>query len=856
MRKIFLLFVFSFICSLWCNAQTEPLYKQKNAPVEDRIKDLIGRMTLEEKMAQIRHVHSYEIFNGQELDYDKLAKKINNLSWGFVEGFPLTGENCRQNFRAIQKYCIENTRLGIPIFTVGESLHGSAHEGSTIFPQNIALGSTFNPDLANLRAKMTSKDLHSQGIRQVLAPCIDVVRDLRWGRVEEAYAEDPYLSGVMAVAEVKGYQESGIAPMLKHYGPHGNPLGGLNLASVECGMRDLHSVYLKPFEMVVKQTPLMAVMSTYNSWNHLPNSASYYLLTEILRNEWGFEGYVYSDWGAISMLQSFHRTAGSRAEAAVQALSAGLDVEASSNCYPELIKLVNEDKFDIEIINKSVERVLRAKFAAGLFDDPFGAAYGEHEMHSDESVRLSRLIADESTVLLKNDNNLLPLDASKLKSIAVLGPNADQVQFGDYTWSRDNKDGVTPLAGLRNLLGDKVKLNYAKGCSMMSLDKSMIPEAVGMAEKSDVAIIFCGSSSASLARDYSNTNCGEGFDLHDLNLTGAQGDLIKAVHATGKPVVLVLVSGKPFAISWEKENVTAIIAQWYAGEQAGNSIADILFGKVNPSGHLTYSFPQSAGHLPAYYNYLPSDKGFYRQPGSYEKPGRDYVFASTKNLWSFGHGLSYTTFGFENLKTDRKNYNDTDMINITVQLTNTGKYEGKEVVQVYVRDIVSTYVTPIKQLRAFKKVNLKPGESKTIELQVPVAELYIMDENNRRYVEAGDFEIQVGNSSDNILLKEVITVGGKSEEIKGNDVEKTVIKPGKTMRVNGTIRDVQATLIPDVVIYSTLLKKEVGKTDRKGQYKIDVPDNDSLIFTKGGYQKQTLPVNNQKNLNVKLDYGG
>ena len=335
---VLLLFLFPFLVA---RGQAYP-YKNASLPVGERVEDLLRRMTLEEKIAQIRHIHSWNIFDGQTLDEKKLSAFSGNIGWGFVEGFPLTGENCSKNMRLIQKYMIEHTRLGIPVFTVAESLHGSAHEGSTIYPQNIALGSTFNPTLAYQKAASTSRDLHAQGMRQVLAPCIDVVRDLRWGRVEESYGEDPFLCGVFARAETSGYLDNGISPMLKHFGPHGNPLGGLNLASVECGVRDLHDVYLKPFEMVVTRLPVMAVMSTYNSWNRVPNSASRYLLTDILRKQWGFKGYVYSDWGAIEMLQNFHHTAGSPAECAVQSISAGLDVEASSECYPYLKELIEK----------------------------------------------------------------------------------------------------------------------------------------------------------------------------------------------------------------------------------------------------------------------------------------------------------------------------------------------------------------------------------------------------------------------------------------------------------------------------------------------------------------------------------
>ncbi len=742
-KKRFLSGVFLTLLATVVNAQPFP-YQQAGLPVSQRVDDLMKRMTLEEKIAQIRHLHSWDIFNEQTLDKEKLTAVVGETGYGFVEGFPLTGENCRSSMREIQEYMLTRTRLGIPAFTVAESLHGSAHEGSTIFPQNIALGSTFNPALAYRRACMTADDLHAQGMRQVLAPCIDVVRDLRWGRVEESYGEDPYLCGIFAQSEVKGYLDSGISPMLKHYGPHGNPLGGLNLASVDCGLYDLHAVYLKPFEMVLRHLPVYAVMSTYNSWNRIPNSASRYLLTDILRDRWGFKGYVYSDWGAIEMLETFHHTAANKAEAAIQALTAGLDVEASSECYPELFRLVKEGKLDKSYIDTAVRRVLTAKFECGLFEDPYGdkhAASGG--MHSLRSVELSRQIAEESIVLLKNENNLLPLDMNKLTSIAVLGPNADQVQFGDYTWSRDNKDGITPLQGIKALVGEKIKINHAVGCSMMSRDTTGIGEAVEATLKSDVAVIFCGCSSASLARDYTRTNCGEGFDLSDLSLTGAQSDLIQAVYATGKPVILVLVSGKPFAISWEKEHIPAIVAQWYGGEQEGYAIADVLFGKVNPSGHLTYSFPQSAGHLPVYYNHLPSDKGFYKRPGSYEQSGRDYVFSSPEPLWAFGHGLSYTTFSFDKMECDKNIYASGDTIEVKVQVRNTGQRTGKEVVQLYVRDLVSSVVTPVKQLKAFAKLELKPGEQKEVILKVPVSELYLIDKEGIPFLEPGNLRFRL-----------------------------------------------------------------------------------------------------------------
>lgn len=855
--KISALLWFLAITSLFCSAidaQTLP-YKDKNLPIEKRVDDLLSRMTLDEKIAQIRHIHSWNIFNGQELDETKLSALAGDISWGFVEGFPLTGENCAKNMYPIQKYMVEKTRLGIPIFTVAESLHGVVHDGTTIYPQNIALGSTFNPQLAREKARMIADDLHSLGFRQVLAPCIDVVRELRWGRVEESYGEDPYLCGLFGIEEVSGYLESGISPMLKHYGPHGNPLSGLNLASVECGLRDLHEIYLKPFEMVVKNTGILAVMSTYNSWNHVPNSASHYLLTEVLRDQWGFKGYVYSDWGAIEMLKTMHFTARNSSEAAIQAISAGLDAEASSNCYPFLKTLIEKGQFDEEILNTAVRRVLFAKFSMGLFEDPYGEQYKGRKRHSPESIKLSKKIADESTVLLKNENRLLPLDTKRIRSIAVIGPNADQVQFGDYSWSRNNKDGITPLQGIKERAGKKVAIHYAKGCSLTSLDTSGIDEAVEAARKSDVAIIFGGSASAALARDYKSSTCGEGFDLNDLNLTGAQSQLIREVYQTGTPVILVLVTGKPFAIEWEKNNLAAILVQWYAGEQAGYSIADILFGNVVPSGRLTFSFPRSTGHLPVYYNYLPSDRGFYRNPGSYEAPGRDYVFAPPTALYSFGYGLSYTSFVYRNLTTDKDKYSLTDTIHATVEVKNIGEYTGKEVVQLYVRDKASSYVTPVKQLRDFKKIELAPGESRTVQLHVPIAELYLVDEANHRFVEPGEFVIEAGQSADNIILSKTIVAGEPSTIGDDEIVAPKIKKSSRQMQVRGEVRDIQATLVPGMQIIEKSTGKTIAVTDTQGRYNVTTGNHEYLIFKKSGYRAVEVEVNNMDIINITVNYG-
>ena len=858
MKNLFT-WVIGFACCVSSVQAQQAPYKNPLVPTEMRVNDLLQRMTLKEKIAQIRHLHSWDVFEGQELNPDRLAQMCAAGGFGFFEGFPLTAVSTRKAFREIQTYLVEKTRLGIPGFSVAESLHGVVQDGATIYPQNIAMGSTFNVDLAYEKTRQISGELNTMGVKQVLAPCIDVVRDLRWGRVEESFGEDPFLCSRMAVSEVKGYMEHGISPMLKHYGPHGNPLGGLNLASVECGVRDLFDIYLKPFETVCKETGIMAVMSSYNAWNREPNSASYFMLTEILRNAFGFRGYVYSDWGVIDMLIRFHKTAADSYEAASQVLKAGLDVEASSICFLALEEKVLSGEFDVKYIDQAVRRVLRAKFELGLFEDPYQEkANYRIPIHTDESVALSKRIADESTVLLKNDNNLLPLDAKKLRSVAVIGPNADCVQFGDYTWSKKKTDGVTPLEGIRNLVGKKVKVNYAKGCSIASLDTSGIDEAVQAALQSDVAIVFVGSSSTAFVRHSSEpSTSGEGIDLSDISLTGAQNELIQAVQATGKPVVVVLVAGKPFAMPYVKKNIPSVLAQWYAGEQAGASIADILFGKVNPSGKTSFSFPQSTGHLPVYYNHLSTDKGYYKEPGSYEKPGRDYVFSSPDALWVFGHGLSYTTFDFEKVSANKRQYHPYDTIQVSVQLKNTGKMEGKEVVQVYVRDMVSSVMTPVKQLKAFAKVGLRPGESKKVNLSIPVSELFLTDNQGKRFFEPGTFELQVGSSSENIASRIRVEVGesaSHSADKSGNMAQETRQVSGKLIEINGSVRDVQATPVHGVRVQSSFSQNEIS-TDKDGHYTIMAHEDECLIFSKVGYVTQKQDVQSRKQINIQVVKG-
>ena len=736
-----------------------PAYKNPDNPVEVRVADLLKRMTLEEKIAQMQDLKFKDFSVDGKVDTVKMDSVLKGMSYASVFGSRLSVEQMQESMFAINKYMAEHNRLGIPVLGEAESLHGLIHDGATIFPQSIALSSTFNPDITHRVATVIAQEAKATGVDQVLSPVLDLARELRWGRVEETYGEDPYLVGRMGVAYVSAFNKEGVMTTLKHFLAHGSPTGGLNLASVTGCERDLRSLYLKPFQDVMREAMPYSVMNSYNSYESVPVAASHWILDDILRGEMGFKGYISSDWGSVEMLRSLHHAAKDKADAARQAVIAGVDVEVDGDCYETLDSLVRSGVLPEKEIDKCVSRVLTAKFAMGLFDKDYTKrANLSQTVHTPEAVELALEAARESAILVKNENSLLPLDANKLRSVAVIGPNAAQVQFGDYMWTNSNEYGITPLQGIEAVTQGKVKINYAKGCEIHTQDRSGFSQAVTAARNSDVALLFVGAMSGSPGRPWPNSVSGESFDLSDISLPGCLEALIRAVKATGKPTIVVLVAGKPFAMPWVKDNCEAVIVQWYGGEQEGRAIAEILFGEVNPSGRLNVSFPQSTGHLPVFYNYYPSDKGFYHDHGTLEKPGRDYVFSSPDPVWAFGHGLSYTTFKYKSMQISNKEFTADDTCEITVEVANTGKRDGKEVVQLYVNDIVSSVVTPVKELRRFEKVFIPAGETRTVKFNLPIKELALWNADMKEVVEPGDFELQVGAASDDIHLTEVITV--------------------------------------------------------------------------------------------------
>ncbi|SFO85014.1 beta-glucosidase [Chitinophaga sp. YR627] len=729
------------------------LYKNKKAPVPARVEDLLKRMTLREKVLQLQNRGAGKT--------DEIANIFKGESFGCTHEMGMNAQDCANMYQELQTYMLKKTRLGIPVLTAVEGIEGILQNNCTIFPHELAQGSTFNPALIRKMTTAAGEEAQVIGIHQILSPVLDIARELRWGRVEETFGEDPFLIAEMGTAFIKGYQSFRITCTPKHFVAHGSPSGGLNCANVSGGERDMRSLYLYPFAKVIANTNPLSVMSCYSAYDGVAVSGSRYYMTDILREELGFKGYVYSDWGSVERLQSFHHAVDSREQAAIQSLIAGIDLDVDGAYEGTLEKSVESGLVDIKYLDEAVRHVLTVKFELGLFDNPFGdPARVSKVVRSAAHVEIAKMVADESAVLLKNDNNILPLDISKYKSIAVVGPNADQTVFGDYSWtSRDTKEGTTLLEGLQEAIGNKVKLHYTQGCDWWSRDTSGIAAAVKSVTASDLAIVAIGTRSTFLGRSPQYSTAGEGFDLSSLELPGVQQELLTAIKATGKPFIVVFIAGKPLAMPWVKENANAVLVQWYGGEKQGNTLADILTGVVNPSGRLNVSFPRSTGNTPIYYNHFVTDRNEpFDRPGSPQDPKGHYIFDRPDPLWAFGTGMSFTTFQYLDCRIADTILTEKDVIKIAVDVKNTGNRDGKEVIQVYVRDRVSSVATPVQQLKAFSKELIPKGQTRTVQLEIPVSELGLYNERMKYVVEPGAFELQIGAAADNIHFTKVIQV--------------------------------------------------------------------------------------------------
>lgn len=740
------------------NNGIKPIYLDAAMPAEDRVTDLIHRMTLDEKIGQMGMLSSAGFLANDRLDPELIREKLNGVGIGAVENPRLAPEKNLETINRIQKILKENTRLGIPALVIAETLHGLVSPEATVFPQAIGLACTWNTGIVSEIASSIAKEARSVGVTQGLAPDLDLARDPRWGRVEETYGEDPYLCSRFGVEYIKGLQGTGtyvdsehLAATVKHFAAHGSPEGGVNLAPVSVGERQLRELYLPPFKAAVQEAGVLSVMPAYSEFDGIPCSASRLLLKRILREEWGFVGYLFSDYGAIEMLVSFHHTAEDPGQAAEQAVLAGMDMEAPDVFAfgAELANAVRDGRIGEDVIDGAVARILRVKFLTGLFENPFAdPEYQKAVLNCEAHKNLALRSAHEAAVLLKNERKLLPIDQN-INSIAVIGPNADWVQLGDYSMEKEN--AVTVLQGLRNRASRNTEIKYAKGCDICGFSKDGFEEAVNLAKSSTVAILAVGESSAmnfgiGWGVDNGRTaTCGEGFDRCELGLPGVQQELVEEIAKTGTPVIVVLINGRPLETGWLVKYADAVIEAWYPGEEGGNALADIIFGRVNPSGRLAVSFPRTVGHVPVYYNCKPSSRGYYKMPGSPWKPGRDYVFDSTGPLFEFGFGLSYTSFEYSDLRIIPERIAPSGEARVKVKVKNSGDREGMEVVQLYINDVVSSVTTPVKALKGFKKISLEPGEVKELEFILTHRELSIYDEDMKCIVEPGIFEIMTGN---------------------------------------------------------------------------------------------------------------
>jgi beta-glucosidase len=747
-------------------AQAAPPYRDGARSIDDRVADLIGRMTLEEKVAQLEGIWQKKP-QIQDADGHFDPAKANTLlehgigeisrpsETNLPEGKPAdrTAREQAEYVNAVQHWLIDHTRLGIPALFHDEALHGFVARGATHFPVPIALASTWDPSLVEQVMTVAAREARSRGTQHVLSPVVDLGRDPRWGRIEETYGEDPYLVSRMGAAAIVGYQGRSLPlgpdkvfATLKHFAGHGSHEGGINTAPSLVPERLLRSELFVPFEAGLRAGAFM-VMPSYNDVDGIPSHVNAWLLEDVLRREWGFRGVVVSDYFAIEQLVSRHHVARDKADASEQALTAGVDMELPDpSGYPELIAMIRNGRLAESVVDTSVARVLHAKFLAGLFEHPFvDVDQAERASNTPESQALALNAARRSIVLLKNAGRLLPLDRSKLKTLAVIGPDAKGLHLGGY--SKDPGRGVDALSGITKAAGANVHVVYSEGTRITeheakwgqdkvvmgdpALNRTRIEDAVKAAKPADAIVLVIGTNESVSREAYADNHLG---DAASLSLMGNQQDLADALLRLGKPLVVVLMNGRPLAIPELAERAPAILETWYTGQEGGTAIGEALFGDLNPGGKLPVSIPRSVGQLPVYYN---------RNPSSF----RDYIDMQRAPLWPFGYGLSYTTFSVSNVAVSPKTIGAAGRVNVTADVTNTGGAKGDEVVQVYVHQMVSSVARPVKELRGFERVTLAPGEKKTVTFTLGPDELSLVNREMKRVVEPGTFEIMVGTSS-------------------------------------------------------------------------------------------------------------
>ncbi len=748
---------------------------------EERLKTMIAQMTLDEKLAQLGSFWIYELQTQGELDPGKIAQKLTN---GIGQISRLGGASTldpRSAARAanrLQKFLVEETRLGIPAVIHEECCSGAMIRGGTIFPQILGLAATFQPELARAMTSVIRRQLMAVGARQGLAPVLDVARDPRWGRVEETFGEDPTLVSCFGAAYVQGLQgddlSNGVIATGKHFLGHSFSQGGLNCGPVHIGWRELYEVFMLPFQAAIRHAKIGSVMNAYPELDGEVVAASRRILNDLLRDELGFSGVVVSDYEAVMMLHNFHYVAEDPSAAARMAVEAGIDVELPTwDCYREPLRAALEaGQVNMETIDLSVYRHLRMKMELGLFENPYVDESRTLEVFEDpRSQELALEIARRSIVLLKNDG-VLPLKKT-LKRIAVIGPNANdgRSQLGDYSYPSmmelvrmrrlqdpslidqmfaSDQGGriITILEGIRRVVPERMELIYAQGCDVQGEDRSGFAEAAAAARDADAVVLVLGDRSGLTPE----CTTGETRDCAGLRLPGVQEELAKGVTAAGKPVVVVLINGRPYAIPWLVEHASAVLEAWLPGEQGGIAVAEILFGNANPGGKLPITFPRSAGQVPVYHYAKPSGMGSFWY--------RDYVDQPASPLFPFGHGLSYTTFAYSDLLIEPKEAPPGGQVDISLKVTNTGPVAGDEVVQLYIRDEFASVPRPAKELKGFIRLSLQPGETQTVTFHLPVNQLAFYDRCLDLTLEPGKVLAMIGSSSEDIRLSGEFAVSG------------------------------------------------------------------------------------------------
>ncbi|MGJ1362590.1 glycoside hydrolase family 3 N-terminal domain-containing protein [Sphingobacterium spiritivorum] len=758
-------------------AAQKPVYKDASQSVEIRTRDLIQRMTLEEKVGQLLCPLGWEMYErkgntvtASQKFKDIVANKHIGMLWATLRADPWTQKTIANGLNpqlsaeaanALQKYVIENTRLGIPVFLAEEAPHGHMAIGTTVFPTGIGQASTWNPALLQKMSATVAKEVRQQGAHISYGPVLDLSRDPRWSRVEESYGEDPVLTGTLAAAIVRGLGSGNLSdpfatiPTLKHFVAYGIPEGGHNGSAASIGERELREYFLPPFQSAVA-AGAKSVMAAYNSVDGIPCSSNKFLLTDILRKEWNFNGFTVSDLGSIEGIKGSHRVAKDHKQAAILAIESGLDADLGGNAYVRLIEAVKQGEVQENSIDQAVSRILALKFEMGLFEKPFvDVKTAKKEVKTESNIALSRQVARESIVLLENKNNILPL--RKDVKIAIVGPNADNVynMLGDYT--APQPDGaITTVRQAISARLPKAQVSYVKGCAIRDTTNSDIAAAVTAARQSDVIVAVVGGSSArdfkteyistgaAVASDknVSDMESGEGFDRSTLDLLGRQMELLKALKQTGKPLVVIYIQGRPLNMNWAATQADALLCAWYPGQEGGHAIADVLFGDYNPAGKMPLSVPRSVGQIPVHYNR--------KSPLDHR-----YVEEAATPLYAFGYGKSYSDFEYKDLKIQKEN---TDY-RVSFTLTNTGKYDGEEVAQLYIRNQYASVSQPVQQLKHFERIHLKTGESKTVSFVLTAGDLSVISTQMKKVLEPGSsFKIRVGSASDDIRLQQDLEI--------------------------------------------------------------------------------------------------